>query len=54
MKTENQEQLLNDKGDSRVETLTDLPVTDEQANQTRAGANSLNGKLYLATEVGVF
>jgi hypothetical protein len=54
MKTENQQPLLNGKSHSPVETLTDLPVTDEQASQTRAGASTLNGKLYLATEVGVF
>jgi hypothetical protein len=35
MKTENQEKLINDKGDARAETLADLPVTDEQARPKR-------------------
>jgi len=35
------------------EALTDLHVTDEQADHVRAGA-APGGRLFLGTEVGVF
>jgi hypothetical protein len=38
MKTTEQEQFINDKSQSRAETLTDLPITDEQAQHTKGGA----------------
>ena len=34
-----QEQIKNDESNFQADTLTDLPVTDEQANQTKAGDN---------------
>jgi hypothetical protein len=33
--------------------LEDLPVIEEQAEETK-GAGAPNGKLYVATDVGVF
>ncbi len=39
MKTENQEQLINDNGLSQDETLADLPVTSEHARQTAGGSD---------------
>jgi hypothetical protein len=35
------------------EKLGDLPVADEQSAETRGGG-APNGKLYVATDVGVF
>jgi hypothetical protein len=49
-----QDHIKNDEIDLQADALNDLPVTDEQANQTRAGAGAPNGKLYVATNVGVF
>ncbi len=53
MKTTKQEQFINDKSQSLAETLTDLPITDEQAGRTTAGGAPA-GRLYLATQTGVF
>lgn len=44
----------NNEVNLQPDALTDLPVADEQANQTKAGAAQPNGKLFLATDVGVF
>ena len=52
MKTKQKEK--NDVSTPQADALTDLPVTDGQANQTRAGASPPNGKIYVATNVGVF
>ena len=41
MRTENQERLINESSDSPAETLADLPVTDEQARQTKAGGDDM-------------
>ena len=37
MKTEKQDNVINDKDLSRAETLADLPVTDEQARNAKGG-----------------
>jgi len=37
MKTEKQENVINDKDLSPAETLVDLPVTDEQARDAKGG-----------------
>jgi hypothetical protein len=42
------------EADKQTESLCDLPVADEQANQTKAGASQPTGKLYVATNVGLF
>jgi hypothetical protein len=52
MKT--QEMIKNDEVDSQADALTDLPVTDEQANQSKAGEFQPQGRLYIGTEVGVW
>ena len=39
MKTEKEDNVINDKGISRAETLADLPVTDEQARDAKAGGD---------------
>ena len=39
MKT--QEPIKNERSTSQADTLTDLPVSDEQANQTKAGSPGL-------------
>lgn len=39
MKT--QEQIKNERSTNQDDTLTDLPVSDEQANQTKAGSPGL-------------
>ncbi len=44
----------NNEINPQADALTDLPVADEQANQTRAGASKPNGRLVLATDVGQF
>lgn len=36
-----QEPIKNDGNTIQADTLTDLPVTDEQANQTTAGSSGL-------------
>jgi hypothetical protein len=41
MKTENQEELINDEGDALAETLADLPVTDEQARHAKGGPDDM-------------
>jgi hypothetical protein len=41
------------EADKQIESLLDLPVTDEQADQTKA-AGAPNGRLFLGTQVGVF
>ena len=38
MKTENQEQLINDKSHSQADALADLTVAEEQADETKGGA----------------
>ena len=48
------ENVKNDNLSPQADALTDLPVADEQANQTKAGASQPNGRLFLGTEVGVF
>jgi hypothetical protein len=47
-------QQNNCEADKQTESLSDLPIADEQANQTKAGAHTPNGRLYLATDAGVF
>ena len=37
MKTEKEDNVINDKDLSRAETLADLPVTDEQARDAKGG-----------------
>lgn len=44
----------NNEINSQSEALADLPVADEQADETKAGASAPNGRLYLGTQVGVF
>jgi hypothetical protein len=53
MKTEKPEQLISDKSDPRAEALTDLSVTDEQAEQAKGGFDSL-GRLLIGTEGGTY
>lgn len=54
MKMKTKQKEKNDVSTPQADALTDLPVTDGQANQTRAGASPPNGKIYVATNVGVF
>jgi hypothetical protein len=49
-----QENIKNEESNLESDALTELPVTEEQANQTKAGAAQPNGRLFLATDVGVF
>jgi hypothetical protein len=53
MKTEKPEQLISDKSDPRAEALTDLSVTDEQAEQTKGGFDS-HTRLVFGNEYGVW
>ena len=39
MKTEAQENLMNDKSRSQAEALADLPVTDAQARAAKGGGD---------------
>jgi hypothetical protein len=39
MKTEKEESLMNDRSHPRAEELADLPVTDEQAQLAKGGAD---------------
>jgi len=41
MKTEKQDNVINDKDISRAETLADLPVTDEQARDAKGGGDDM-------------
>jgi hypothetical protein len=54
MKDRKNQTTTNNDVSLQSDALTDLPVADEQANETKAGASQPNGRLYLATEVGVF
>lgn len=38
----------------QTDHLRDLTVQDEQSNQTKSGAGVPNGKVYVATNLGVF
>lgn len=40
MKTEKQESLMNNNSHPQAEELADLPVTDEQAQQAKGGAET--------------
>jgi hypothetical protein len=44
MKTEKQEKRMNDKSHSRAETLTDLPVADEQAGEISGGSGGTSDR----------
>ena len=48
-----QNNTKDDEINIQGEALTDLPVTDEQADGVRAGG-APGGRLFLGTEVGVF
>jgi hypothetical protein len=54
MKDRENQTTTNNEVNSQTEALTDLPVADEQADDTTAGASAPNGRLYLGTQVGVF
>jgi hypothetical protein len=54
MKLKTQEHIKHDGSSLQTDHLLDLPVTNEQADQTTAGAYTVNGKLYVATNVGVY
>ncbi len=41
MKTEKEDNVINDKDLSRAETLADLPVTDEQARNAKGGGDDM-------------
>ncbi len=45
--------IKNDEIKPVDQTLEDLPVVEEKSEDTK-GAGTPNGRLYLATEVGVF
>ena len=47
------EQTKNEEIKLAEEKLADLPVSENQAEETK-GAGAPNGKLYVATDVGVF
>ena len=47
------EKVKNEQIKQAEEKLEDLPVVDEQAEETK-GAGTATGKLYVATNVGVF
>lgn len=49
-----QENIKHDESDLQADPLRDLSVTEDQANQTKAGASAPNGRLYVGTNVGVF
>jgi hypothetical protein len=42
------------EADKQTESLSDLPVADEQANQTKAGAFDSQGRLLVGTEGGIW
>ena len=47
------EKVRNEQIKQPDEKLADLPVIEGQAEETK-GAGAPNGKLYVATDVGVF
>ena len=53
MKTEKREQTINDKNDLQIEALTDLPVTDDQADGARGGSDA-HGRILIGTDGGVW
>jgi len=42
MNTKKREDLLNEKINPQVEEIADLPVTDEQARQSKGGSLAIN------------
>mgnify|MGYP003577586693 CR=1 FL=1 len=49
-----QDNIKHDEITPQADPLRDLPVTEDQANQTKAGASAPIGKLYVGTNVGVY
>jgi hypothetical protein len=52
-----QENIKNDELNFQADALTDLSVTDEQADRTEGGeieSRPSSGKLFVATNVGVY
>ena len=47
------EHSKNDEIDLPTAHLLDLPITDDQANHTKAGGQP-SGRLYVATNVGIY
>ena len=50
---EMKDKVKNEEIKLAEETLEDLPIIDQQAEETN-GAGTATGKLYVATNVGVF
>jgi hypothetical protein len=53
MKDTKDQTTTNTEVNLQSDALTDLPVGDEEANETKAGG-APNGRLFLGTEVGVY
>ena len=54
MKGTKKEGASNEDINPQVDALTDLPVADEQAEQTRAGAIDQQGRILLGTDGGIW
>ena len=54
MKNRRKENAANEDIILQADAVTDLPITDEQANQIKAGLGTTTGKIYVATDVGVY
>ena len=48
METTEREDATNDNVDLQADTLTDLPVIDEQADETKGGTRNGTIKIYCA------
>ena len=54
MKDRKNQTTTNKESNLEADALTDLPVADEQAKQTRAGGFDAQGRLLIGTEGGIW
>ena len=54
MKDRTQANITNEESHRQAEALTDLPVADERANQTKAGGYDSLGRLYSVTDASKY
>jgi hypothetical protein len=49
-----QENMKSDESNAQADAMTDLPVTDEQADRAKGGAELSQGRLLMGTEGGIW
>jgi hypothetical protein len=49
-----QENIENDESNSQADAMTDLSITNEQADRAKGGAELSSGRLLMGTEGGLW